>query len=76
MKQEQYETGGVIAKGKLQLSGRSGFDAAMSRFPDGFVVVSVKVERPARSSQQNRYWHGVAWSSRSLLSTAVMSWRR
>jgi hypothetical protein len=59
VKQEQFETDGVIERGKLRLSGRQGFDAAMSRFPDGHVVVTVKVQRPSRSSQQNRFWHGV-----------------
>jgi hypothetical protein len=57
--QDIFETDGVIEKGKLRLSGKQGFDAAMSRFPDGHVIVTVKVQRPHRSSQQNRYWHGV-----------------
>ena len=59
MIQEHFETDALIERGKLKLSGRQGFDAAMSRFPDGHVVVSVKVVRSSRSSRQNRYWHGV-----------------
>jgi hypothetical protein len=57
--QETYETGGVIDHGTLSITGRRIFDDAMRRFPDGHVVVSVKVARPCRSSAQNRYWHGV-----------------
>ena len=57
--QEMYETGGVVSKGKLTVEGRQGFDAAISRFPDGHVTVTVKLSRPSRSSSQNRYWHGV-----------------
>jgi len=59
VKQEAFETGGVIADGKLTVSGRRIFEEAMRRFPDGHVVVSVKVSRPSRSSAQNRFWHGV-----------------
>lgn len=58
MRQESYETGGVIEKGKLQLSGRRLFDETMRRFPDGPVVVRIAIERPRRSSAQNRFWHG------------------
>jgi NinB protein len=57
--QEIYEADGVIDQGKLRLSGRQGFDAAISRFPDGHVVVTVKVARRKRSSAQNRFFHGV-----------------
>lgn len=36
------------------------FRHAMQGFPEGAQVsVRVKVERPQRSSQQNRFWHGV-----------------
>lgn len=59
MKQETFETDGVISRGKLKVSGQQGFAAAMSRFPDGHVVVTVKVQRPTRSSAQNRFFHGV-----------------
>jgi hypothetical protein len=59
VKQDTYATLGVIAKGRLQVQNRAGFDAAMARFPDGVVVVEVKLQRPQRSSQQNRFWHGV-----------------
>lgn len=59
MRQESFETGGVIEKGKLTVTGRKLFEEAMRRFPDGHVVVSVKVSRPTRSSGQNRFWHGV-----------------
>lgn len=59
MKQESYSTGGVIENGKLTVTGRRLFEDAMRRFPNGHVVVSVKVSRPERSSAQNRYWHGV-----------------
>lgn len=59
MTQDTYATLGVIANGRLQVQHRAGFEAAMARFPDGVVVVEVKVQRPQRSSQQNRYWHGV-----------------
>jgi hypothetical protein len=58
-RQESFETGGVINGGKLQLSGRHIFEDAMRRFPDGHVLVTVKVSRPTRSSAQNRFWHGV-----------------
>ena len=57
MRQEFYEAGGLIHGGKLQVAGRSAFDAAMRRFPEGHVIVRVEVSRPKRSSQQNRlYW--------------------
>jgi hypothetical protein len=57
--QDSYETGGVVDHGKLTVTGRRLFEDAMRRFPDGHVVVSVKVARPQRSSAQNRFWHGV-----------------
>lgn len=61
--QDLYETSGVIVRtptGKtLKMSGRRLFDAAMARFPEGHVTVTVKVSRPQRSSQQNRFLHGV-----------------
>lgn len=59
MRQETYETLGVISDGKLQLSGRKLFDEAMRRFPNGEVTVRVFTARPKRSDAQNRYWHGV-----------------
>lgn len=59
MRQEFYETGGVIEKGKLQLSGRRLFDEAMRRFPDGHVTLRVEISRAKRSSSQNRFYHGV-----------------
>ena len=59
MTHDVYETSGVIENGRLRVSGEAGFKAAMSRFPNGHVVVTVKVQRPQRSSQQNRFWHGV-----------------
>lgn len=59
MRQESYETGGVIENGRLQMTGRALFEAAMRRFPNGYVRVRIDVARPTRSSQQNRFWHGV-----------------
>jgi hypothetical protein len=59
MKQEYYETSGVVEKGKLQLSGRQLFEQAIRRFPDGHVTVRIEVTRRKRSSAQNRFWHGV-----------------
>src|SRR5262245_32771753 len=59
MKQEAYETMGVINHGKLELSGRRLFEEQMRRFPEGPVVVTVKVAHPRRSNAANRYWHGV-----------------
>jgi hypothetical protein len=59
MKQEFYETGGVIESGKLHMTGRKLFEDAMRRFPDGHVRVRIDVARPSRSNQQNRFWHGV-----------------
>lgn len=59
MKQEHYECLGVIEHGKLSLQGRRLFEDAMSRFPDGAVVVEVKTAKTPRSGAQNRYWHGV-----------------
>lgn len=59
MRQEFYEAVGMIAKGELKIQARGAFVQAMQRFPDGPVVIDVKVSRPQRSSAQNRYWHGV-----------------
>lgn len=59
MKQELYETDGLIDRGKLKLAGQRSFNEAMQRFPDGHVLVTIKVARPQRSSSQNRFWHGV-----------------
>lgn len=59
MTQETYETGGVIEKGKLHLEGRLIFEQAMARFPDGHVTVRISVTKKRRSSNVNRYWHGV-----------------
>lgn len=59
VKQEEYATLGVVRDGKLQVQNRALFEAAIRRFPEGVVVVGVKTSRPKRSSQQNRYWHGV-----------------
>jgi hypothetical protein len=59
MKQESYETGGVVSDGKLKVSGQALFTEAMRRFPNGFVRLRVDTARPSRSSQQNRFWHGV-----------------
>jgi hypothetical protein len=59
MRQDFYETGGVIENGKLQLQGRRLFEEAMRRFPNGYVRVRIDVPKPQRSSGQNRFWHGV-----------------
>lgn len=59
MRQDSFETGGVISNGKLSVCGKRIFDDAMRRFPDGHVIVTVRVSRPKRSHAQNRFWHGV-----------------
>ncbi len=59
MRQECYETGGTVDHGHLTVTGKRLFHAALQRFPDGAVIVSVKVARPSRSSQQNRYYWAV-----------------
>jgi hypothetical protein len=57
---ESYEAGGVIVKGQLQPEGLVTFRQAMQSFPEGaHVRIRVDVERPKRSSQQNRFWHGI-----------------
>lgn len=59
MTQDWYSTVGRIDGGKLTLTHREEFTKALTRFPDGPVSIDIKVEKPTRSSQQNRYWHGV-----------------
>lgn len=60
MSQESYEADAVIVKGELKPVSLAAFRQAMKRFPDGArVAIRVKVERPKRSNQQNRFWHGV-----------------
>lgn len=59
MRQEYYSTLGVIEAGKLKVQDRTSFERAISRFQDGLVSVDVRIEKPKRSHQQNRYWHGV-----------------
>lgn len=60
MAQESYEAGGVIVQGQLQPVALTTFRQAMKRFPEGaHVVIRVQIERPRRSNQQNRFWHGV-----------------
>lgn len=59
MRQEEYQTLGVVAAGKLQVQDRTAFERAIKRFPDGAVLVEVKTTKPQRSSAQNRYWHGI-----------------
>lgn len=60
MRQEYYEAGGVINQGQLQPVALAAFRQAMKRFPEGATVtIKVTIERPKRSVQQNRFWHGV-----------------
>ena len=60
MTQDSYEADGVIVKGELKPLALLAFRQAMKRFPDGArVVIGVKVLKPRRSTQQNKYWHGV-----------------
>lgn len=59
MHQEEYSTLAVVENGKLQMHGRALFEEAMRRFPNGPVIVEVKTTKPQRSSQQNRFWHGI-----------------
>lgn len=59
MRQEWYSTLGVVQSGKLKVQDKTAFERALARFPDGVVSVDVKVEKPKRSNQQNRFWHGV-----------------
>lgn len=58
MTQESYAQLATIEKGRIHID-RGPWDQVCKRFPDGPVEVSIKVARPSRSSQQNRYWHGV-----------------
>ncbi len=55
--QSEYQTLGVIRKGKLQVFHRASFDLAMSRFVDGLVSVTVQTttEKAQRSLQANKY---------------------
>ncbi len=59
MKQESYECGGQIVNGELKPIALVAFRQAMKRFPDCQVSIRVELERPKRSMNQNRYWHGV-----------------
>lgn len=60
MRLESYEAGGLIVKGELRPEGLITFRQAMGSFPEGaHVRIRVDVERPSRSSQQNRFWHGI-----------------
>lgn len=60
MTQESYEAGGVINNGQLQPVALVAFRQAMRRFPEGaHVSIRVEIERPKRSNQQNRFYHGV-----------------
>lgn len=59
MTQEVYECGGQIVAGELKPIALIAFRQAMKRFPDCKVSIKVEIERPKRSSSQNRYWHGV-----------------
>lgn len=61
MTQESYEDGGVIdEQGRLQPVSPITFRQAMQRFPRGaHVSIRVEIERPKRSSRQNRFWHGI-----------------
>jgi hypothetical protein len=59
MIQELYECGGVITGGQLRLEGRRVFEQAMRRFADGPVAVRVSAGKRPRTSNQNRYFHGV-----------------
>lgn len=60
MSQESYEADGVIVNGELKPVSLVAFRQAIKRFPnEARVVIRVKVQRPQRSNQQNRYFHGV-----------------
>jgi hypothetical protein len=59
MKQETYETLGVVENGMLKVSGRRLFEEALRRFPDGAVSVRISRARPKRSDGQTRFFHGV-----------------
>lgn len=53
----EYLGSGVIASGKLRVKHREQFEAAMARFKDGEVSVTVERYYATRSEQQNRwYW--------------------
>lgn len=58
-RQEWYSCTGAIVRGVLVLSDRQGFLDAMKRFPECDVSVDVKIEKPTRTSAQNRFYHGV-----------------
>lgn len=59
MRQEVYETLGVVEKGALKVSGRRLFEQALRRFHDGAVEVRIRRLRKHRSDAQNKFWHGV-----------------
>lgn len=48
----------MMVNGRVQMDAEA-FKAALKLFEDGPVVIEVKAAKPTRSSQQNRYWHGV-----------------
>lgn len=55
-----YEALGYIEGGALKMHAREHMIEALRSFPDGAsVVVRVETVRDKRSSQANRYWHGV-----------------
>jgi hypothetical protein len=59
MKQEVYEALCSFDERGMTIDGLEHFRAAMRRFPHGRGVITVKVLRESRSSQQNRFYHGV-----------------
>lgn len=59
MRQDFFETGGVITDGKLKLQGRRVWEQALRRFPEGPVVVRVEAQKRRRTLRQNAFWHAV-----------------
>jgi hypothetical protein len=57
--QETFECGGRIQHGHLKIEGRQVFEQTMARFDDGPVTLRITAGKRSRTSNQNKFFHGV-----------------
>lgn len=55
----EFVTTGRIERGQLKVRNRRSFEAAMKKFRDGDVLITVEKKHATRSVEANRYYFGV-----------------